>query len=439
MTEAVPLQFVPALVTLPLMSVTGAVGEENEAKLRQVERLVASDVLHGSESLCKLLRYLAEQSIGHPGTGVKEYQIATEVFKRPEDFDPRMDSTVRVQTGRLRSKLAEYYAQAGAEDHWVVDIPKGAYTLNFHVRQAAPAPDPNSTPTPAAETAAPVRPPETSHKRWLVTVAAMSVLLAICVVAIVVLVVDRPKIQSAARTASHGALSTFWGRFVDTPDEPLVIFSNAAFVGRPETGMHYFNSKIDKPQPIHDHYTGVGEVLGMHELDQVFASLNHRLRVKRGRLLSMDDAKNNDLIFMGSPSENLSLLEIPTTQDFIFKREEEGPRKGDLTIVNVHPRPNEQKIYISTAQLPLTEDYAVVGLMPGLNPSRWMLLLAGLTTLGTQAAVEYVSRANTVEELLKQIAGAAGSPVAPFEAVLQVKVSGGVPVHSQLVAFRLRK
>jgi hypothetical protein len=245
--------------------------------------------------------------------------------------------------------------------------------------------------------------------------------------------------QSAEWAPAHGALRTFWARFIDTPDEPLVVFSNAAFVGRPETGMHYFDTKTDKPQPIHDHYTGVGEVLGMHELDQVFTSLNHGLRVKRGRLLSMDDAKNTDLIFMGSPSENLSLLEIPTTQEFIFKKAEDGPRKGDLTIVNVHPKPNEQKVFISTAQLPLTEDYAVVGLMPGLNPSRWVLLLAGLTTLGTQAAVEYVSRANTVEELLKQIAGPPGSQVPPFEAVLQVKVSGGVPVHSQLVAFRVRK
>src|ERR1051326_5802332 len=99
------------------MLVTGVAGTEKEGRLRQVERLIASDVLHGSESLCKLLRYLAEQSIEHPGTGVKEYQIATEVFKRPSDFDPRMDSTVRVQTGRLRSKLAEDYPHAGAEDH----------------------------------------------------------------------------------------------------------------------------------------------------------------------------------------------------------------------------------------------------------------------------------------------------------------------------------
>ena len=66
------------------MSVTGGVSvAEREDKLRQVERIVGSDLLHGSESLCKLLRYLAEHCIDHPGVGVKEYEIATELFKRP--------------------------------------------------------------------------------------------------------------------------------------------------------------------------------------------------------------------------------------------------------------------------------------------------------------------------------------------------------------------
>ena len=51
----------------------------------QIERLTASRTLHGSESLCKLLRYLARQALDHPGVAVKEYQIATEVFGRSDD------------------------------------------------------------------------------------------------------------------------------------------------------------------------------------------------------------------------------------------------------------------------------------------------------------------------------------------------------------------
>src|SRR3989441_11812605 len=105
---------------------------EREQFLGQIERLAGSHALHGSESLCKLLRYLAKHAVEHPGSTLKEYQIATEVFGRPSNFDPQLDSTVRVQAGRLRVKLAEYYASNGTEDTIVVELPKGAYALSFH-------------------------------------------------------------------------------------------------------------------------------------------------------------------------------------------------------------------------------------------------------------------------------------------------------------------
>jgi hypothetical protein len=105
--------------------------------LGQIERLVSSQTLHGSESLCKLLRYLAKHALDHPGVPLKEYQIATEVFARQADFDPQLDSMVRVQAGRLRTKLAEYYASEGAADPIWVEMPKGTYVLSFH--QGAPA------------------------------------------------------------------------------------------------------------------------------------------------------------------------------------------------------------------------------------------------------------------------------------------------------------
>ncbi|MGC2196228.1 MAG: helix-turn-helix domain-containing protein, partial [Terriglobales bacterium] len=100
--------------------------------LKQIDRLIASPVLHGSESLCKLLQYLAKHALDHPHASLKEYQIATEVFGRRSDFDPHSDSTIRVQASRLRLKLAEYYNSAGSEDTVLVELPKGTYILSFH-------------------------------------------------------------------------------------------------------------------------------------------------------------------------------------------------------------------------------------------------------------------------------------------------------------------
>jgi hypothetical protein len=219
-----------------------------------------------------------------------------------------------------------------------------------------------------------------------------------------------------------------------------VIFSNAAFVGRPETGMRYLDPARDSHDLILDHYTGVGEVLAVHELDRVFNSLNHPIEVKRGSLFTLDDAKTNDLIFVGSPAENLTLLDLPGSQEFVFKRLDTTPHKGALGIANVHPEPGQPAIfYPSDSSQRLTEDYAIVALVHGLNPARHVLILAGTTTIGTQAAVEYVSERDSVEELLRRLAVPAGDEVKPFEALLRVKVTRGVPVGTELVAVRHRK
>jgi hypothetical protein len=400
----------------------------------QVEKLLSSHALHGSESLCKLLRYLADHALDHPGAAPKEYQIATEVFGRPSNFDPHLDSTVRVQAGRLRGKLAEYYATEGAEDAVLVDFPRGTYALAFHERPAGAGRNHASG---LHESASDVG--RTSRK-WLVAVILLCAFLA----AVVAVATDRflNRRTAEARLTSDSsdlpvAFHVFWRGFLTGPQEPWVIFSNAAFVGRPYVGMRYYNRTRDSGAVILDHYTGVGEVLAVHALDNVFQKLRQQIRVKRGSLFSLDDAKNNDLIFIGSPSENLTLLELPNTQQFLFKQITSGARMGTMEIINTHPESGEPKEFLPTPpDVTLTEDYSIIALKRGLNPAHSVLILAGATTIGTQAAVEYVCQQNSLEELLLRLSVSNSGELKPFEAVIRVKVTRGVPVGSELVALR---
>jgi hypothetical protein len=406
----------------------------------QIDKLVSSQVLHGSESLCKLLRYLAEHALDHPGSSLKEYQIATEVFGRPQDFDPQHDSTIRVQAGRLRLKLAEYYSTEGTEDNLVVEIPKGTYVVSFHNRAGLSAKARLASPASLGQkTITEVKP----ARRWPMVTVILSVLLAVAVATIALLLANdsrnRTQRLTGTEPATPAAFFSFWKGFVIGQEEPWVIFSNGAFVGRPETGMRYFDASRDSRDLILDHYTGVGEVLAIHALDRTFGSLHRQIRVKRGSLLSLDDVKNNDMIFVGSPAENLTLREIPNSQDFVFRRLESGPRKGDLSIANVHPQPGESDYWMgSPSHSALTEDYSVIALVHGLNPAKSVLILAGTTTIGTQAAVEFVCQQNSLEELLPRLKFSSTGELEPFEAVLRVKVTRGVPVDSEIVALRSR-
>jgi len=419
------------------MAVTGIHASQRDQLLVQVERLAASSVLHNSESLCKLLRYLSKQAIDHPGEPVKEYQIATEVFGRPADFDPQSDSTIRVQVGRLRTKLAEYYTVDGADDPVIVELPKGSYHLEFHHR-ATVSKATHSNISDAART-------EPSTQRvwepWKVAAVMLAILFAASLSATIWLVGTRKPAPVVTRQTGSvpEAFRVFWKPFLSSPENPWVIFSNAAFVGRPEIGLRYYNPARDSKSRVFDHYTGVGEVLAVHNLDDVFQMFHRELRVKRGSLFTLDDANNNNLIFVGSPSENLTLTEIPGTQDFVFQRLKSGLRKGDLAIVNVHPQANEPKFVLaSPADSPLTEDYAVIALLPGFNAGHWTMILAGTTTFGTQGAVQYVCRERSVQQLLLRLSVSDTGEAKPFEALVHVKIEKGVPVSTDLVALRER-
>jgi hypothetical protein len=106
-------------------------------------------------------------------------------------------------------------------------------------------------------------------------------------------------------------------------------------------------------------------------------------------------------------------------------------------VINVHPQPGEEKMFLSTPPgTSLTQDYAIIGLVPGMNPARSFLILAGTTTIGTQAAAEYVSRQDSLEQLLLRLSVSETGAIKPFEVVLRVKVVRGVPVARELVALR---
>jgi hypothetical protein len=421
------------------MAVTRTLATGPERFFQQIDNIIKSHSLRGSESLCKLLQYLAKQSLYHPEAPLKEYQIATEVYGRPADFDPQSDSTIRVQAGRLRLKLAEYYASEGAADPIIVKIPKGSYHLTFEARAVDPGMpqlvSPPETPRTVVVEAIPAR--------WRIAFVVLLVGLITSLMVLGGLLWSRKQPESAmaapvsSRTA--GPLAAFWRPFTSGVEEPWVIFSNAAFVGRPETGMRYYNSRQDSKTTVYDHYTGVGEVLAIHALDDAFGTLGRRIRVKRGSLFTLDDVKNTDLIFVGSPSENLSLLDIPGMQDFVFQRVTSGPRQGDLSIVNKHPRPGENGTYLaSPSNVPMTEDYSVVALVPGIDAGRFVMILAGTTTFGTQGAVEFACRRDSVEKLLRDLPNSGGGQVRPFEALVRVKIARGVPVDSELVAVHAR-
>ena len=114
---------------------TGGVAPEDVRA--ELERILSSGAFTGSNRLQVFLRHVTEQTLAGQAERLKGYSIGLEVFGKDPSFDPQADSLVRVEAGRLRKKLAQYYKEEGASDPVEIRLPKGGYAPSFHARKTA--------------------------------------------------------------------------------------------------------------------------------------------------------------------------------------------------------------------------------------------------------------------------------------------------------------
>jgi TolB-like protein len=102
----------------------------------ELERILASRGFASAGRLSRLLRYVVDKTLANEADQLKEYAVGVEVFDRDEKYDPRLDSIVRVEAGRLRSRLDEYYNGEGARSPIRITLPRGGYVAQFTARPA---------------------------------------------------------------------------------------------------------------------------------------------------------------------------------------------------------------------------------------------------------------------------------------------------------------
>lgn len=113
----------------------------------QLERLLASRELAGSDRSRALLRYVVETTLAGRAEEIKAYTIAVDALGRGGDFDAQTDSTVRVEASRLRRKLLHYYLTEGAGDPVRIELPAQGYVPLLRYAPgaaAAPAAEPTA-------------------------------------------------------------------------------------------------------------------------------------------------------------------------------------------------------------------------------------------------------------------------------------------------------
>ena len=187
----------------------------NASEVRaELERILGSRCFQQAGRASDFLRFVVEQTLAGAGQRLKGYTIGVEVFGRPPDFDAQSDALVRVEAGRLRRRLVEYYAGEGIADPVRIELPRGTYAVDYRFARAddrAVAPSSAPEPLPVIRRATPP---------WRRVALGLGVLL---VAAVAVIAWQQSALREASRTLvqNNEPQRTEWPRIVVVPFENL--------------------------------------------------------------------------------------------------------------------------------------------------------------------------------------------------------------------------
>ncbi len=389
---------------------------------------------------------------------LNEYVLAYDVFGRDNTYNPSADPIVRVVAHEIRKKLESYYQNEGADDEIRMELPAGSYQPVFHrqlsssIAEIKESTAPADTKTEAAVSRQSLTLGTIVLSLLTLALAATSVWLALSNRAL------RQKTGTIQDTARYGRL---WAGFLKNSTPPVVILSNPpvprlsnahepelllkdsiplspesikAFrqklITNPQTLIGESGQKYPQPRLIfsNNSHTGLGEAIGLHYLTNFFWTVEREIVVKQSRTLSAEDLKNRNVIMLGGTWVNEWSGKLPDEEDFVYSI--------SATIVNRNRQSGEEREYVpqfDSRTGSLLTDYALITMKPNLTAATRVMILSGIYSQGTQAAVEFVTDTNYLDQLNHRLGQANES--GHFQALLKVGVENGIPTTISILAL----
>jgi len=405
-------------------------GVDGEAVRAQVERLAQSKTFATSEVHRRLLHYLATKTLAGEADRLKEYTIGLEAFGKPDSYDPKQDSIVRLQIGRLRQKLATYYQSEAAGDELVISLPKGAFKLQF-----ASAAEHNRT---RRRLLSPL-------KQHLVWVLAAALVAATVWAAVATFALHRLRVQSAvSQERWNSDLEELWAPFLGDRRPLLVCIGAPLFVRFPEIGF-FRDPKTNDWQEIGSSerfvavkkalggreglpsyaFTGMGEAEAAVIISQLLSTRKQDVLLTRSNTLSWQQIVDSDVVFIGPPKFNTQLQAAALSQDIVIEAEgirNMKPQKGEPEFLRDHIMPGSEG-----------ETHALITRAPGLSAMGEMLVIAGNASPDTHSAAEWLTQPWRARDLVNHLRLPSGKLPTYYQAVVKVSFKQGVPVQSSYV------
>ncbi len=301
-----------------------------------LDRLLASKTFSRSGQLKRILAYL-RQATGSADPSVwSETAIGADAFGR-KDFNPKLDTIVRVEMRRLRQKLDEYYSAEGAE------LP---IRLRFERNTYRPYVEPHIPPVVEVELPPPPPLAPPSNQFWTGVLWGAGVVAAVAILAGLLLWTAR----NAERAPRELAESPIWAGFrssnvVVAVGTPLFFRSSDGFERNfgenlPDD-LEVADSLIaHRPAyPVWNLWAPFEDVGASVNMDRFLRSLKSTQTVVAARQISVGGLAGKRTIVMGQPRGAPLLIDLLADQNFRPPVHVAG--KHFAGFVNVAPRPGE--------------------------------------------------------------------------------------------------
>ncbi len=410
---------------------------EVDAARAQIERIFQSKAFRSSDVLRHLLSYLVDASLAGTTDELKEYTVAVDALGKPtSSYDPRQESAVRMQVGRLRQKLTEYYRTEGIDDPVVVDLPKGGFRVVF---EQGPLPD-----------TATERPEEAQAGGW----NRREIVLAVCLaVAVAGLVFFAARSRKTSVTAGEPAvpwtpeIQQLWEPILSSSRPLVVCIATPLSVLIPGYGFvreFAVNDWEDVPkskgiaalkEALHAQtvqptfgYTGVGTASAALLLGQFLGARQKSLVVTRANLLSLPELMEENVVFLGPLTGDREIRALRVDQEILL--EPDGIR-------TLHPRPGAPALVPEATGAPAgrkggedsLDTYSLISRVPGLRGKGEILSLSGNQISSVMAGTQTLTDPSVAKMLVSKLRKADGSIPRYFQVVLRVRSMDGVPTE----------
>lgn len=408
---------------------------------QHLQQILDSPAFRGSRRSSDFLHYIVTHALSGDFDQLKERTIGVEVFDRVANYDTGEDSIVRVGANDVRRRLLQYYTEAGESSAYRVELPSGAYIPEFQrVLPARPPASPAAIGAVAGEANLSAgsgdarRPPRRS--RWLSTIPYVAAAASLILAAWSLLAERRMEQQLEAAVKLSPSRNFLWSELFNRDHETYVVCADSAWVlsqdltNAPVSLSDYVSHNYGAKAPgissgteamlgilTQRQYTNISDVRLVQEIMQLNHDFRDRSSVRSARNIQLIDFKKGNFVLLGSKRANPWVELFEPLLNFRFVHDPKARRSG---FHNLAPRPGEKYDYWAERNSSKQDEtYSVVAFAPNLSRNGSVLMIAGATGNGTEAAGEFITHPEFSRNMLNTIGAVEADRIQYFEVLLK--------------------